>query len=117
MENKDVLKMIDFTINATDTNDDYSMGLRNGLRLARSYLTGEEPEYENTNAQTSPEEISCNVWPIQPNLFINSKDPKSDMTEEQKIDYDIFMYEQAGNMAAANELRLSKQERFNQRRI
>lgn len=45
--------------------------------------------------------------PIQTIPF-TAKDPKEGMTEEQKLDYDIFMYEAAGNVQMANELRLKK---------
>ena len=45
--------------------------------------------------------------PIQTVPF-TAEDPKEDMTEQQKLDYDIFMYEAAGNIQMANELRLKK---------
>ena len=45
-EIKDVVKLIDFAINATGTNAEYSVGLCNGLKLAKSYLTGEEPKFD-----------------------------------------------------------------------
>ena len=46
--------------------------------------------------------------PIPLYAFINAKDPKEGMTEQEKLDYDIFMYEAAGNIQMANELRLKK---------
>lgn len=45
--------------------------------------------------------------PIQTIPF-TEKDPKDGMTEQQKLDYDIFMYEAAGNIQMANELRLKR---------
>jgi hypothetical protein len=42
-------KMIDainFTIKATDSQDDYSMGMRNGMRYVKSLIDGKEPQYE-----------------------------------------------------------------------
>lgn len=45
--------------------------------------------------------------PIQTIPF-TAKDPKEGMTELQKLDYDIFMYEAAGNIQMANELRLKR---------
>lgn len=38
--------MVDFAIQATDSEDVYSGGLRNGLRLAKSFMTDENPEFE-----------------------------------------------------------------------
>ena len=35
-----------FSIKATNCNDPYSVGLKNGLWLAISYLTGEKPQFE-----------------------------------------------------------------------
>ena len=46
MENKDALEAIDFAIEATSTKNEYSIGLRNGLILAKSYLTGEIPKFD-----------------------------------------------------------------------
>ena len=42
----DLIEMIDFAITATNLNDEYSRGLRNGLRLAKSFIDGEEPNFE-----------------------------------------------------------------------
>lgn len=42
-------KMIDaisFAIKATDSQDDYSMGMRNGMRYVKSLIDGKEPQYE-----------------------------------------------------------------------
>ena len=37
---------IDFAIKATDSQDDYSMGMRNGMRYVKSLIDGKEPQYE-----------------------------------------------------------------------
>lgn len=42
-----IIEQLDFDINATTGGDDYSVGLRNGLRLAKSLLNGEEPKFEH----------------------------------------------------------------------
>lgn len=42
-------KMIDaigFAIKATDSQDDYSMGMRNGMRYVKSLIDGKEPQFE-----------------------------------------------------------------------
>lgn len=49
--------------------------------------------------------------PIPPYAFTNAKDPRESMIEEEKDEYDIFMYEAAGNIQAANELRIKQYER------
>lgn len=45
--NKAIEKIKDAIIR-TDRSDDYSIGLRNGMRLAISCITGEEPKFEHT---------------------------------------------------------------------
>ena len=49
MENADVdiVKAIDFAIDATDGDDKYDMGMRNGMRYVKSLIDGKEPEYES----------------------------------------------------------------------
>lgn len=42
----DMINKLDFAINATTVNDDYMVGLRNGLRLAKSYIDGIDPQFE-----------------------------------------------------------------------
>lgn len=37
---------IDFAIKATDSQDDYSMGMRNGMRYAKYLIDGKAPQYE-----------------------------------------------------------------------
>ena len=44
--NKKLIDAIDFAIKATDSQDDYSMGMRNGMRYAESLIDGKEPQYE-----------------------------------------------------------------------
>lgn len=43
----DTTKNINFAIKATNLNSDYDVGLRNGLRLALSFIDGKEPQYES----------------------------------------------------------------------
>lgn len=42
-----LIKMIDEAIKATDNNDTYFVGLKNGLRCAKAFIDGKEPEYEH----------------------------------------------------------------------
>lgn len=42
---EDTLKLIDFSVKATGNYDAYTTGLCNGLLLARSFITGEEPSF------------------------------------------------------------------------
>ena len=39
-------RTMDMAIEATNTDDLYSMGMRNGFRYAKCVVTGEKPEYE-----------------------------------------------------------------------
>jgi len=41
-----IIDAIDFAIKATDSQDDYSMGMRNGMRYVKSLIDGKEPQYE-----------------------------------------------------------------------
>ena len=60
----DLVEMIDKAIEATDMNDAYSIGLRNGLRCAKSFIDGEEPEYEKVSADVRPVVFckDCDLW-------------------------------------------------------
>lgn len=54
-------KMIDaigFAIKATDSQDDYSMGMRNGMRYVKSLIDGKEPQYES---RRTDEEIKLGI--------------------------------------------------------
>ena len=54
-------KMIDaigFAIKATDSQDDYSMGMRNGMRYVKSLIDGKEPQYE---LRQTDEEIKLGI--------------------------------------------------------
>ena len=44
----DLIKSINLTIGIEKNHgdDDYSVGVRNGLRIAKAFIDGEEPEYE-----------------------------------------------------------------------
>ena len=41
-----MIDAIGFAIKATDSQDDYSMGMRNGMRYVKSLIDGKEPQYE-----------------------------------------------------------------------
>lgn len=41
-----MIDAIDFAIKATDSQDDYSMGMRNGMRYVKSLIDSKEPQYE-----------------------------------------------------------------------
>ena len=45
--NVDIVKAIAFAIDATDGDDEYSRGMRNGMRYVKSLIDGKEPEYES----------------------------------------------------------------------
>lgn len=49
---------IDFAIKATDTQDDYSMGMRNGMRYVKYLIDGKEPQYE---LRRTDEEIKLGI--------------------------------------------------------
>lgn len=49
---------IDFAIKTTDSQDDYSMGMRNGMRYVKSLIDGKEPQYEPTRTD---EEIKLGI--------------------------------------------------------
>lgn len=51
---------IDFAIKATDSQDDYSMGMRNGMRYVKSLIDGKEPQYE---FRRTNEEVTLGVDP------------------------------------------------------
>lgn len=46
VEVAEITNKIDFAIEATNENSDYDVGLRNGLRLAMSFIDGKQPQYE-----------------------------------------------------------------------
>lgn len=41
-----IIDTINFAIEATDSQDDYSMGMRNGMRYVKTLIDGKEPQYE-----------------------------------------------------------------------
>ena len=53
-----MIDAIDFAIKATDTQDDYSMGMRNGMRFVKSLIDGKEPQYES---RRTDEEIKFGI--------------------------------------------------------
>ena len=60
LDNRDekIIDAIDFAIKATDSQDDYSMGMRNGMRYTKSLIDGKEPQYELRRAD---EEIKLGI--------------------------------------------------------
>lgn len=53
-----MIDAIDFAIEATDSKDDYSMGMRNGMRYVKSLIDGKEPQYE---LRRTDEEIELGI--------------------------------------------------------
>jgi len=53
-----MIDAIDFAIKATDSQDDYSMGMRNGMRYVKSLIDGKEPQYE---LRRTDEEIELGI--------------------------------------------------------
>lgn len=49
---------INFAIEATDSQDDYSIGMRNGMRYVKWLIDGKEPQYE---ARRTDEEIELGM--------------------------------------------------------
>lgn len=45
------IKSMDFAISATNGNDAYSIGMRNGIRYAKSVVDNVDPEYESVNEE------------------------------------------------------------------
>ena len=43
---RDLVKSIDIDIRISAGDDDYHIGVRNGLRICKAFITGETPEYE-----------------------------------------------------------------------
>ena len=56
--NEKMIDDIDFAIGATDTQDDYSMGMRNGMRYVKYLIDGKEPQYES---RRTDEEIKLGI--------------------------------------------------------
>ena len=44
---EELKEKVEMSLKATDADDVYSVGMRNAFRLVLSYITGEEPKYEN----------------------------------------------------------------------
>lgn len=42
-----IIDNIEFAIKATDSQNDYGMGMRNGMRYVKSIIDGKEPQYES----------------------------------------------------------------------
>ena len=55
---EEVIEFLRFGIKATNIDDAYSVGLRNGMRLAISCLNNEKPEYEQVKNQSAWKLIS-----------------------------------------------------------
>lgn len=46
-EKEELINQINFAIKATNLENDYSIGFKNGLRLAQSFIDGKDPKYEH----------------------------------------------------------------------
>lgn len=56
-----IINTIDFAIDATSGKDDYSVGMRNGMKYVKSLIDGKEPDYDKCEEQQPCEsEQSCN---------------------------------------------------------
>lgn len=53
-----IIDAIDHAIKATDSQDDYGMGMRNGMRYVKYLIDGKEPQYES---KRSDEEIKLGI--------------------------------------------------------
>jgi hypothetical protein len=49
VDKKELLKSIEVALNATNINDEYSIGLRNGMRLVKSFVDDKRPDYEKVS--------------------------------------------------------------------
>ena len=57
---KTLLKLIETAIQATNSDDNYFIGLRNGLRICKLFIDGSEPEYEKCKTSAEPERhLTC----------------------------------------------------------
>ena len=45
-EPQKIIQYIDFAIESSSGKTDYMIGLRNGIRVIKSYIDGKEPQYE-----------------------------------------------------------------------
>ncbi len=50
-EKEKVINTLDFAIDASDGDNDYFIGFRNGLRYAKSLIDGNDPQYEHCSKQ------------------------------------------------------------------
>jgi hypothetical protein len=59
-----LLRSIAIAIQATNCEDKYSVGLRNGLRVCKAYIDGLEPEYEECKPSVEPEKETAKrvIW-------------------------------------------------------
>ena len=55
---EEMIDAINFAIRETDSQDDYSMGMRNGMRYVKSLIDGKEPQYE---LRRTDEEIKLGI--------------------------------------------------------
>ena len=55
-----LIDAIDLSIKATDLQDDYGMGMRNGMRYVKSLIDGKEPQYELR--RTDEESVNALSW-------------------------------------------------------
>ena len=49
IDKKKLLKSIEVALNATNINDEYTIGLRNGMRVVKTFVDGKIPDYEKVS--------------------------------------------------------------------
>ena len=55
---KGLIRSIEIGIEATNMDDEYHVGLRNGMRVCKAYIDGNEPDYEDvTNLPLTWDEL------------------------------------------------------------
>jgi len=63
---KNLVRMIEFGITATNSNDAYSLGMRNGMRWCKSLIDGAEPKFEDGVTRVGDGADSAELPPAQP---------------------------------------------------
>lgn len=62
----DLIEKIQAGITATNSNDAYSLGMRNGMRWCKSLIDGVEPKYEDNVTRFGDGADSAELPPVQP---------------------------------------------------
>lgn len=97
-----LLKSIAIAIQTTNGDDDYSVGLRNGLRVCKAYIDELEPEYEKCKPSASPNSsespndwIPCSIKKHPDSkieCYVTVKDYTDDYGEEYDLIVDVDTY-------------------------